>query len=494
VLKFHHFKAQRLYFLRGAKTMREVNNFINGEYCKGKKDQWIDSINPATEEVIARVVNSTEEDANAAIEAAKNAFPEWSKTPPEKRSAILEKMAQIIERRLDELALLESQDNGKPLSVAKIVDIPRAALNLRFFSQAINQYSQSAHPMIDAVNYTLKEPLGAVTCISPWNLPLYLFTWKIAPALAAGNCVVGKPSEVTPITSSILGEIANEAGLPKGVLNIIHGEGHRIGETLVTSPDIKAVSFTGSTATGKIINQLAAPLFKKVSLELGGKNATIIFDDCDYEKALSTAARAAFSNQGQICLCGSRILIQESLYERFKNDLVAKIERLKVGDPLDESSQQGALVSEAHFEKVRNCIQIAKDEGGTVLTGGYRVGEKGYFIAPTLIEALPQASVTNRQEIFGPVATIQSFKTEEEAIQIANDTDYGLSASVWSQNLSRAHRVSNSLQSGIVWVNTWMLRDLRTPFGGMKNSGVGREGGFHALNFFTETKNVCIQY
>ncbi len=474
--------------------MREVNNFINGEYCKGQKDEWIESINPATEEVFARVVNSTQEDALTAIKSAKEAYKTWSKTTPNERASILEKMAQLIEERLDDLALIESQDNGKPLSVAKAVDIPRAAQNLRFFSQAISQYSQEAQSMMGAINYTLREPLGVVTCISPWNLPLYLFTWKIAPALAAGNCVVGKPSEVTPVTASILGEIANEAGLPKGVLNIIHGEGHRIGDSLVTSRDIKAVSFTGSTATGKKINELAAPYFKKVSLEMGGKNATIVFDDCDYDKALSTAARAAYSNQGQICLCGSRILVHEKIYDRFKADLVEKIKRLNVGDPLKANTHQGSLVSKLHFEKVRNCIEIAKSEGGTILTGGHRVGDKGFFIAPTLIEGLDQNCVTNKQEIFGPVATIQSFSTEEEANDKANDTNYGLSASVWTNDISKAHRMSNSLNNGIVWINTWMLRDLRTPFGGMKESGMGREGGFHALNFFTETKNVCIQY
>ena len=474
--------------------MREVNNFINGEYCKGQKDEWIESINPATEEVFARVVNSTQEDALTAIKSAKEAYKTWSKTTPNERASILEKMAQLIEERLDDLALIESQDNGKPLSVAKAVDIPRAAQNLRFFSQAISQYSQEAQSMMGAINYTLREPLGVVTCISPWNLPLYHFTWKIAPALAAGNCVVGKPSEVTPVTASILGEIANEAGLPKGVLNIIHGEGHRIGDSLVTSRDIKAVSFTGSTATGKKINELAAPYFKKVSLEMGGKNATIVFDDCDYDKALSTAARAAYSNQGQICLCGSRILVHEKIYDRFKADLVEKIKRLNVGDPLKANTHQGSLVSKLHFEKVRNCIEIAKSEGGTILTGGHRVGDKGFFIAPTLIEGLDQNCVTNKQEIFGPVATIQSFSTEEEANDKANDTNYGLSASVWTNDISKAHRMSNSLNNGIVWINTWMLRDLRTPFGGMKESGMGREGGFHALNFFTETKNVCIQY
>lgn len=474
--------------------MRKVLNFINGEYQEGIKKEWMESINPATEEKIADVVNSTEEDAKAAIEAAQNAFESWSNTSIEKRAKILEKMANLIKERLDELSLIESQDNGKPLSVAKTVDIPRAAVNFQFFSDAITQFHDNAFHMKGAINYTRRQPLGVVTCISPWNLPLYLFTWKIAPALAAGNCVVAKPSEVTPITASMMGEIANQAGLPKGVLNILHGQGARMGKELVENKNIKAVSFTGSTATGRVISQLAAPLFKKTSLEMGGKNATIIFEDCDYEKALAGALRASFSNQGQICLCGSRILIHESLYDRFKKDFVSKVNELKVGDPLKEDTQQGALVSKEHFEKVLGCIEVAKSEGGRILTGGEKLGSKGFFVSPTVIEGLNSQCQTNQQEIFGPVCTIQSFKTEDEAIANANSTNYGLATSIWSENSSRTHRVAEKIQSGIVWVNTWMLRDLRTPFGGMKESGVGREGGEDALRFFTEPKNICIQY
>ncbi len=474
--------------------MRKVLNFINGEYCEGVDGEWMDSINPATEEKIADVVNSNEKDVLKAIEAAKNAQANWASQSPERRAKVLRKMAELIKARLDELALIESQDNGKPLSVAKTVDIPRAAINLQFFADAIGQWSQEAYHMKGAVNYTRRQPLGVVSCISPWNLPLYLFTWKIAPALATGNAVIGKPSEVTPITASLLGEVANEAGLPKGVLNILHGQGARMGKELVENKSIKAVSFTGSTATGRIISQQAAPLFKKVSLEMGGKNATIIFEDCDYDKALAGVLRAGFSNQGQICLCGSRILVHESLYERLKTDLVEKVSSLRVGNPLDELTQQGALVSKAHFEKVMGCIELAKREGGKILCGGEREGSKGYFVKPTLIEGLPMNCQTNQQEIFGPVATIQSFSTEEEAIDLANSTDYGLAFSLWSENSSRTHRVSERLDAGIIWVNTWMLRDLRTPFGGMKDSGVGREGGTEALRFFTEPKNICISY
>lgn len=474
--------------------MRKVLNFINGEYCEGIDKEWMSSINPATEEKIADVVNSNEKDVLVAIEAAKEAQPKWAAFSPERRAKVLRKIADLIKGRLDELALIESQDNGKPLSVAKTVDIPRAAINLQFFADAIGQWSQDAYHMKDAVNYTRRDPLGIVSCISPWNLPLYLFTWKIAPALATGNAVIGKPSEITPITASILGEIANKAGLPKGVLNILQGEGARMGGELVQNKNIKAVSFTGSTATGKVISQLAAPLFKKVSLEMGGKNATIVFEDCDYDKALAGVMRAAFSNQGQICLCGSRILVHESLYDRLKNDLLERVKSLRVGDPLNETTQQGALVGEAHFEKVMGCIELAKKEGGKILCGGERDGTKGYFVKPTLIEGLPMTCQTNQQEIFGPVATLQSFSTEEEAIELANSTEYGLAFSVWSENSSRTHRVAQKLDAGIVWVNTWMLRDLRTPFGGMKDSGVGREGGTEALRFFTEPKNICISY
>ena len=474
--------------------MKKVLNFINGEYRPGELNEWISSYNPATEEKIADVVNSTEQDATLAIKSAEAAFPSWSKTPIEKRAKILSKMADLLKQKNEEFALIETQDNGKPLTVARTIDIPRAAINLQFFSNAITQFHDNAFHMKGAVNYTRRQPLGVVTCISPWNLPLYLFTWKIAPAIAAGNCVVAKPSEVTPITASLMGELANEAGLPKGVLNIIHGQGPRVGDKLVKNPLVKAVSFTGSTATGKIINQTAAPLFKKTSLEMGGKNATLIFEDCHYQKALNGAVRAAFSNQGQICLCGSRILIQRSIYEKFKNDFIAKVQELKVGDPLKEGTQQGALVSKEHFEKVLSCIQKAKDEGGKILIGGQRVGDKGYFISPTVFEGLGPESETNQHEIFGPVCTLQPFDTEEEAIHNANATPYGLACSIWSENSSRTHRVAEKIQTGLVWINTWMMRDLRTPFGGMKESGVGREGGEDALRFFTEPKNICIQF
>lgn len=433
------------------------------------------------------------------MHAAAKAFPSWSITTVENRFRILNRIAELIEANLDELALAESNDNGKPVWLAKQVDIPRAAANFRFFATGIMHFATESHNMEDkAVNYTLRQPIGVVGCISPWNLPLYLFTWKIAPALAAGNCVIAKPSEVTPVTAFLLSKICKEAGLPDGVLNIVHGTGVNTGEAIVKHPKIKAISFTGSTRAGEQIASIAAPMFKKLSLELGGKNPNIIFADCDWDKMLFNTIRSSFGNQGQICLCGSRILVEESCYEKFKTDFVAWTTKLTVGDPLDESSKQGAVVSKVHFEKILQCIDVAKQEGGKILCGGKAVKlegrcANGYFIQPTIIEGLNQNCKTNQEEIFGPVVTIQSFKTDEEALQLANATQYGLAASIWTKDISRANKLAAKVESGVIWINCWLLRDLRTSFGGMKNSGVGREGGWEALRFFTEAKNVCIE-
>lgn len=481
--------------------MQNLTNFINGQFVPPIKGQYIDVINPATAEVYAQLPRSQSEDVAMAVEAARNAQSEWTNSSPESRFRYLNRIADILERRLDEFAAAESRDSGKPLHLATSVDIPRSISNFRFFATAAPHFASESHFMEEqpAINYTLRRPIGTVGCISPWNLPLYLFTWKLAPALAAGNCVIGKPSEVTPYTAWLLGEVAQEAGLPAGVLNIVHGLGPEVGAAIVSHPKIKAISFTGSTRAGAEIARVAAPMFKKLSLELGGKNATIVFSDADFELAVSTALRASFTNQGQICLCGSRILVQRDIYDRFRDELVRRAQQLKVGDPSAPDTNVGALVSDVHYQKVKDCITLAHEEGGKLLCGGEaaQVGgafSKGYFLQPTLFEGLSATCRTNQEEIFGPVATLLPFDTEEEALEMANSTPYGLSANVFTTDLSRAHRVAAALETGIVWVNCWMLRDLRTPFGGVKASGVGREGGWEVFRFFTEPKNVCVKY
>lgn len=478
----------------------KIQNYINGTFQNPIKDNWLDNYNPSNGEVYGEIPNSSSEDIEKAYKSSKSAFTLWSKTTLEERSRILIKISELLEENLQRFAEAESKDNGKPLSLAKSIDIPRAASNFRFFGNAITQFASESHESIgqNAINYTLRQPIGVVGCISPWNLPLYLFTWKIAPALAAGNCVIAKPSEVTPITAFLLGEICNEAGLPKGVLNIVHGLGTTTGQAIIEHPNIKAISFTGGTATGAHIAKIAAPMFKKLSLELGGKNPNIIFDDCDYDDMLNTTVRSSFANQGQICLCGSRIFVEQSIYNQFKIDFVNKVKVLKVGHPSEEGTNIGALVSKPHLEKVKEYIKIAQEENGTILCGGNEVTvkgyENGYYLEPTVIEVPSDECKVNQEEIFGPVVTIMPFKTEEEVLEMANKVKYGLSATLWTNNLKRTMRMSNQLQAGIVWVNTWMMRDLRTPFGGVKASGVGREGGFEALRFFTEPKNVCIKY
>lgn len=478
--------------------MKKILNYIGGEFLEPGSGDWLDVHEPATGQVFAQLPDSDEADVEQAARAALAAKDGWAKLSHDERSQWLWRLADGIEARAEELAQAESRDNGKPVALARRMDIPRAAANFRFFAHAVTQYAAEAHATgPHAVNYTLRHPLGVVGCIAPWNLPLYLFTWKIAPALAAGNCVLAKPTEITPMTAFHLSEIAHEVGLPAGVLNLVHGRGARAGVAVVEHPAVKAISFTGGTATGQDIARRAAPQFKKLSLELGGKNPNLIFADCDYEKALETSVRSAFTNQGQICLCGSRILVEASIYERFRDDFVARVQALRVGDPQDEASDQGAVVSESHFRKVLSYIDLAREEGGSVLCGGapVEVGGRcagGWFIAPTVIEGLSISCRTNQEEIFGPVVTLMPFEDEAQALALANGVPYGLSATVWTQNLTRAHRVAAALQAGVVWVNCWMLRDLRTPFGGMKQSGVGREGGFHALDFFTDAQNVCI--
>ncbi len=479
--------------------MTTIQNYINGTFVDPIAGDWIDNYEPATGKVYGKIPNSQEADVQQAYEAAKAAFPSWSNTTIDARSAILAKIAALLQEKLAVFAEAESKDNGKPLRLASQIDIPRASSNFQFFANAITQFSSEANESVGlgAMNFTLRQPIGVVGCISPWNLPLYLFSWKIAPALAAGNTVVAKPSEVTPMTAYLLGEICNEAGLPKGVLNIVHGLGGSTGQAIVSHPDIKAISFTGGTSTGAHIARVAAPMFKKLSLELGGKNPNLIFADCNYEKMLETTLRSSFANQGQICLCGSRILVEKSIYERFKKDFIARVKALKVGHPMEEVNL-GAVVSKAHMEKVQSYIALTEEEGGTILAGGNRVivegYEEGYYLEPTVIEVQSNACRLNQEEIFGPVVTIMPFENDKEALHLANEVSYGLSCTIWTENLTRAMRFSKNIHTGIVWINTWLLRDLRTPFGGVKNSGVGREGGFEALRFFTEPKNVCIKF
>jgi aminomuconate-semialdehyde/2-hydroxymuconate-6-semialdehyde dehydrogenase len=475
-------------------------NLVGGRMQPPLAGRYLDVFEPATGAAFAQCPDSDADDVNAAVTAAKRAASGWAATPAEERAGLLNRLAGLVDRDLDALAALESRDAGKTVKLATSLDIPRAVSNLRFFAAAITQWPGEAHAMDDrALNYTLRQPLGVVACISPWNLPLYLFTWKIAPALAAGNAVVAKPSEITPCTAARLGELSIEAGFPPGVLNIVHGTGPGVGQPLVEHDGIKAISFTGSTRTGAAIAAAAAPGFRKLSLELGGKNPAIVLDDFDFgEASLDTIVRSGFANQGEICLCGSRLLVQRSIYERFKERYLAKVRRLRVGDPGDAATDLGALVSKAHFDKVVGCIERAKAEGGRVLHGGNaaKIGGRcanGWFVEPTVIEGLAPECATNQEEIFGPVVTLIPFEDDAEAIAIANGTAYGLAASLWTRDLDRAHRAAAALEFGIVWINCWLVRDLRTPFGGVKNSGVGREGGFEALRFFTEPKNVCIR-
>ena len=479
--------------------MLNIENYIGGELVQPASKAYLDNIEPATGEVYSQIPDSDDRDVNLAADAARAVFPKWSATSPEARFEILMRLVSFIERDLEELARAESIDNGKPLSLARVMDIPRAASNFRFYATAAMHTANESHETIgQAINYTLRQPLGVVGCISPWNLPLYLFTWKIAPAIAAGCTVVAKPSEVTPMTAYLLSKLCIEAGLPAGVLNIVHGLGPKVGSAIVGHRDIKAISFTGGTKTGEEIARTAAPMFKKLSLELGGKNPNVIFADCNYDEMLETTVRSSFANQGQICLCGSRIFVERPIYERFKNDLVSRALEMSIGDPLDESTNLGAVVSKAHMDKILSYVALAREEGGTILCGGDRVNldgrcAEGYFLAPTVIEGLPHDCRTNQEEIFGPVVSVMPFDSEGEVIGYANSVRYGLSATVWTENLSRAHRVAALLDAGIVWVNCWLLRDLRTPFGGVKDSGMGREGGFEALKFFTEEKNVCVK-
>ncbi len=473
--------------------MQQLAHWIDGKAREASTRGWLEVYDPATGKSFAQVADGSTGDVEAAVAAAAGAFPAWSSLPNDERARWLERLADALEARLDDFAHAEARDGGKPYALARDVEIPRAVSNLRFFAHAATQFASESHHGQAGLNYTLRQPLGVVATISPWNLPLYLFTWKIAPALAAGNTVVAKPSEVTPMTATMLGELAADIGFPAGVLNVVHGLGPNVGEAMVVHPRVKAVSFTGSTAVGRRIAGVAAPMLKKVSLELGGKNPTLVFADSDWRGQLDVLVRSAFQNSGQICLCGSRILVERTIYAEFRDALVERALALRVGDPMDPDAQMGPLVSQAHFDKVVAAIARARDEGGDVLCGGHALDRPGWFVAPTVIEGLGPDCATNREEIFGPVVTLQPFDDDAQALALANAGDYGLAASLWTRDLNRAHRIAADIRAGIVWVNCWLMRDLRTPFGGMGQSGLGREGGAETMRFFTEPRNVGIQ-
>jgi len=477
----------------------QIRNFIDGQFVEPAGGKYLDNIEPATGKPYSQVADSNGRDIDLAVAAAEKAFADWSHTPAADRSHFLIRIADLIERDLEKLARAESIDTGKPLSLARSLDIPRATSNFRFFATAILHTESEAHITDNvAFNYTLRQPRGIAGLISPWNLPLYLLSWKIAPAIAVGNTAIAKPSELTPMTAYLLCEICREAGLPSGVLNVVHGTGPNVGAAITAHPKIGTISFTGGTVTGRKVAETCAPLFKKVSLELGGKNPNIVFADADLDAAIAGSVRSSFANQGQVCLCGSRVFVERSAYNDFVDRFIDKTSKLKVGDPLEATTDQGAMVSKTQLDKVKFYVDLAQKEGGNIALGGCApesINDRcrdGYFFQPTIITGLPVSCRTNREEIFGPVITITPFDNEEEVIGYANDTEYGLASSVWTQNLNRAHRVAEKIHTGTVWVNCWLVRDLRVPFGGMKASGVGREGGEEALRFFTEPKNICI--
>jgi|TARA_B110000438_G_scaffold97711_1_gene96742 aminomuconate-semialdehyde/2-hydroxymuconate-6-semialdehyde dehydrogenase len=476
----------------------KLQNYISGLFVEPDSGEWMEDYSPATGKVIGYVPKSQKSDIDKAVQAAKDALPSWSSLTHIERSEWLDKIADNLESKYEEIAQLESRDTGKPITLAREVDAYRTVKNFRFFSETIRNLSPENFEMKDANNRVIFKPVGVGALITPWNLPLYLLSWKVAPAIGMGNTVVCKPSELTPMTADLLMKAIDEVGLPKGVINLVHGDGMGAGSPLVSHQDVDLVSFTGGTSTGSIVAQSAAASFKKLSLELGGKNASIIFDDCDLDKTIKGVVRSGFLNQGQVCLCGSRILVQENIYDEFIKKFVNEVENMKIGDPSNEDTKLGALISPQHLLKIEEYIQIAKDEGGTILTGGYpclpKEFEKGNWISPTVIVDLEVDSRCSIEEIFGPIVTIHKFSNEEEAIKIANNTRYGLAGSIWTTDLEKGNRVAEQIHTGMIWINTWLHRDLRVPFGGVKDSGVGREGGRWSLGFFSETMNICTKY
>ena len=478
--------------------MDDLRNYIGGQFLTHSGGQWMDNPEPATGSHICRIPLSDASDVDAAVDAARVAQPAWGALSHSERADWLDRIADGLETRYEEIAALESRDTGKPISLARTVDAHRSVLNFRFFAGILREHEEDVFEMASATNYVVNKPVGVGALITPWNLPLYLLSWKVAPAIGMGNTVVCKPSELTPMTADLMMQVIDKVGLPAGVVNLIHGDGTGAGAPLVAHSDVDLVSFTGGTSTGEKVAASAAPAFKKLSLELGGKNASIVFADCDMDSTVAGVVRAGFLNQGQVCLCGSRVLVEDSVYVEFRDRFVDAVEAMRIGDPSDESTDLGALISEDHLAKVQGYVELAKQEGGTLLTGGTPCLPSGFeggnWMAPTVIEGLSPDSRCSTEEIFGPVVTLHPFGSEDEAVAIANNTRYGLAGSVWTSDLDKGRRVSEAIDTGMVWVNTWLHRDLRVPFGGVKDSGVGREGGKWSLGFFSEAMNVCVKH
>jgi aminomuconate-semialdehyde/2-hydroxymuconate-6-semialdehyde dehydrogenase len=488
-----------------APAVKDVLNFINGEYVPARGGRSFDKRSPVTGALIAKVAEASEADVDAAVKAARAALEgPWGKITPAERGDLLYALANEINKRFNQFLEAEVADTGKPVSLASHIDIPRGAANFKVFADTVKNVSTEFFEMATpdgagAINYAVRRPIGVVGVICPWNLPLLLMTWKVAPAMACGNTVVVKPSEETPQTATLLGDVMNAVGIPKGVYNVVHGFGpNSAGEFLTRHPGVNALTFTGETRTGAIIMKAAADGARPVSLEMGGKNPAIVFADCDFDAAIEGTMRSCFANCGQVCLGTERVYVERPIFDKFVAALKDKTEKLKLGLPEDKATSMGPLISLEHRNKVLSYYGKAVVEGATVVTGGGtpKMPEalaNGAWVEPTIWTGLPDTAATVTEEIFGPCCHIAPFDTEEEVIKRANALDYGLAASIWTTNLARAHRVSGRIEAGIVWVNSWFLRDLRTPFGGMKQSGIGREGGVHSLEFYTELKNICIK-